>query len=49
MLKHWGTEKGGFILSDYGDGESIGVPFEAKKMMYDAFVKHDRWRDKTAL
>jgi len=44
LLRHWGTEKGGFILSDYGDGAAIGVPIEKKQMMYDAFMKHDRWR-----
>jgi len=44
LLDCWGTERGGFILSDYGDGEAIGVAPEKKKMMYDAFMKHDRWR-----
>ena len=43
LLKCWGTENGGFILSDYGDGEAIGVPIEKKKVMFDAFLKFDRW------
>jgi hypothetical protein len=44
LMKYWGTEKGGFILSDYGDGEAIGVTEDKKKAMYDAFKKHDRWK-----
>ena len=27
----------GFVFSDYGDGEAIGAPLPAKRMMYDAF------------
>ena len=44
LLDRWGTDRGGFVLADYGDGEAIGVPVEKKQWMYDAFVKHDRWR-----
>ncbi len=44
LLNCWGTSKGGFILSDYGDGNAIGVPLNKKKMMFDAFMRYDRWK-----
>ncbi len=44
LLKHWGTDKGGFILGDYGDGEAIGVPLYKKRIMFDAFNEADRWK-----
>ncbi len=44
LLAEWGTPEGGFILSDYGDGEAIGVPLEKKQVMLDAFVRADPWR-----
>ena len=44
LLEKWGTAKGGFILSDYGDGAAIGVPDATKKVMFDAFMEYDRWR-----
>jgi len=45
LLDTWGTEKGGFIFSDYGDTEAIGCTVERNKIMYDAFLKYDRWKD----
>lgn len=47
LLEHWSTPRGGFILSDYGDGEAIGVPIEKKHIMLDAFLKADPWNAKT--
>jgi len=44
LLEHWGTDKGGFILSDYGHDEAIGVSGNKKRVMYDAFMEYDRWR-----
>lgn len=44
LMNLWGTEKGGFILSDYGDSEAIGCTPDRKKVMYDAFLRHDRWK-----
>ena len=44
LLDCWGTDSGGFILADYGDGDAIGVPPDKKKVMYDAFMKYDRWK-----
>ena len=44
LVDCWGTDDGGFVLSDYGDGTAIGVPSETKRVMYDAFMKHDRWK-----
>lgn len=43
LLQCWGTHAGGFILSDYGDGEAIGVPGDKKKYMFDAFKRYDPW------
>jgi hypothetical protein len=41
LLKHWASDKGGFILSDYGDGRAIGVELEKKKIMFDEFLRKD--------
>ncbi len=46
LLDKWGTAKGGFILSDYGDGAAIGVPDATKRVMFDAFMEYDRWRSR---
>jgi len=46
LLNCWGTERGGFILSEYGDGRAIGVNDEKKKIMFDAFIEYDRWKKK---
>jgi hypothetical protein len=43
LTQHWGTPEGGFVLSDYGDGQAIGVPLERKQVMLDAFLAADRW------
>jgi uroporphyrinogen-III decarboxylase len=39
LLDHWATPEGGFILSDYGDGEAIGVPIGKKRVMLEAFAR----------
>jgi len=44
LLEHWATPEGGFILSDYGDGQAIGVELEKKRIMLEAFLRADRWR-----
>ena len=44
LLKEWATPDGGFVLSDYGDGEAIGVPIEKKRVMLEAFLEADPWR-----
>lgn len=44
LLKHWAVPSGGFILSDYGDGQAIGVELEKKRIMLDAFLEADPWR-----
>jgi uroporphyrinogen decarboxylase len=44
LLKYWATPQGGFILSDYGDGDAIGVTLERKKLMYDLFMEKDPYR-----
>ncbi|MGI6172487.1 MAG: uroporphyrinogen decarboxylase family protein [Christensenellales bacterium] len=45
LINCWGTDRGGFILSDYGDGEAIGVPDIKKQWMLDAFLANDRWKE----
>ena len=47
LLEHWAAPDGGFILSDYGEGEAIGVELEKKRMMLDAFLEADPWRHVT--
>ena len=44
LIEHWATDAGGFILGDYGDGESINVPLTKKRIMFDAFMDADRWK-----
>ncbi|MEN6478787.1 MAG: uroporphyrinogen decarboxylase family protein [Anaerolineales bacterium] len=44
LLDHWATPEGGFVLSDYGDGEAIGVPLWKKQVMLDAFREYDPYR-----
>lgn len=44
LLTHWAAPDGGFILSDYGDGQAIGVPLEKKRIMLDAFLQADPWK-----
>ncbi|NLX44168.1 MAG: hypothetical protein GXY79_11900 [Chloroflexi bacterium] len=46
LLDHWATAQGGFILSDYGDGDAIGVPLWKKEVMLAAFREHDPWRQR---
>lgn len=46
LLEHWATPKGGFIFSDYGDGQAIGIETEKKQMMLDAFLAADPWQKK---
>lgn len=43
LIDEWATDAGGFILSDYGAGEAIGVPLQTKEIMLDAFRHADRW------
>ena len=38
LLHRWATPQGGFIFSDYGDGNAIGVPLERKQIMFEAFM-----------
>ena len=42
LAQHWMLPTGGFVFSDYGDGEAIGAPLEAKRMMYQAFSRVSR-------
>ena len=49
LLDCWGTDAGGFVLADYGDGAGIGVPDTTKQVMFDAFVEYDRWKSTETL
>jgi hypothetical protein len=41
LMEHWADRKGGFVFSDYGDGEAIGVKdLEVKRFMYECFSRH---------
>lgn len=44
LLREWATPEGGFVLSDYGDGEAIGVPLWKKEAMLAAFQAYDPYR-----
>ena len=44
LLQHWSTPAGGFVLSDYGDGQAIGVPLWKKEVMLQAFREFDPYR-----
>jgi hypothetical protein len=38
LMRHWASSQGGFVFSDYGDDEGIGVPDPTvKEYMYDVF------------
>ncbi len=37
LAANWMSRKGGFIFSDYGNGEAIGVPLKIKHIMYEEF------------
>jgi hypothetical protein len=44
LMTHWANRKGGFVFSDYGDDEGIGVKDPGiKAFMYDTFSK---WSEK---
>ena len=43
LLTHWAAPGGGFILSDYGDGQAIGASPEKKRAMLAAFQEYDPW------
>lgn len=43
LMNCWGTVKGGFIFSDYGDSAAIGCAPYRKKLMYEAFLKKSPW------
>jgi uroporphyrinogen decarboxylase len=44
LLESWSTPQGGFILSDYGDGQAIGVDEDKKRSMLEAFLEADPWK-----
>jgi len=39
ILNQWATPEGGFILSDYGGGHAIGVEYNKKEIMLNAFLQ----------
>lgn len=49
LLSQWAAPSGGFILSDYGDGEAIGASNDAKKTMLRAFLDRDPYAKKSGV
>ncbi len=43
LLKNWATNKGGFILADFGEVD-IGTTPEKKKLMLETFQEFDPWK-----
>jgi hypothetical protein len=43
-LEYWATPQGGFILSGCGDNGAVGVSEEAHRAMFDAYNKHDPYK-----
>lgn len=39
LVDKWGTPRGGFIASDYNDAEAIGVTFDRRIVMFEAFAE----------
>lgn len=46
LIDQWGTDDGGFICYSYGATKDIGSTIEKKQVMFDAFVRYDRWKNK---
>ncbi|NPV54891.1 MAG: hypothetical protein HPY71_15475 [Firmicutes bacterium] len=44
LLECWATKDGGFILSDYANGEAIGIDDEKKRIMLETFLEFDPWK-----
>jgi len=45
LVEHWSTPKGGFIVFNYGDPESLAVKPEMTEVMFRAFVEQmHRWQ-----
>ena len=44
LIKKWGTAKGGFIGSDYGDNPAIGVSEKNVRIMFEAFRKYGKYK-----
>ena len=41
LMEYWADEDGGFVFSDYGDNEAIGVSdLGIKRFMYECFSRH---------
>jgi hypothetical protein len=45
LMERWATPEGGFVLSDYGEGRAIGVAPEKKRIMLEAFLEADPWKE----
>jgi uroporphyrinogen decarboxylase len=46
LLSCWGTQEGGFILTDDANDHDLGTPIEKKKMAFQAFMELDPWKKK---
>jgi len=45
LLDAYGTPKGGFIASDYNDAEAIGVTYDRRLIMFEAFAEKGGYPD----
>lgn len=44
LCKYWATDKGGIILMDDGNGESLQIPKENRMVMLDEFLKQNPYQ-----
>jgi len=44
LLEYWATPQGGYIVSDDGNADDIGVSDAVKRSMFDAYIKHDPYK-----
>ena len=45
LVDAYGTDRGGFIASDYNDAEAIGVTTERRLVMFEAFARKGNYPD----
>jgi hypothetical protein len=48
LIDNWASESGGFIASDYGEGEGMGIELSKKEVMASGFLDADPWRQLAA-
>jgi uroporphyrinogen decarboxylase len=46
LIQCWGTRSGGFIAQDKSDVDAYGGSIENSRIMMNAFIKADRWKNR---